>query len=99
MSNWHSMDVDQVLKELNTDPHQGLSVEEARCRLEKYGYNEVKMKEPKVSPSRAFINKLKNVLVIFLLIVTVLSLLMGSIFRKAIDEYLISVARMIGLTT
>jgi len=42
MSNWHSMEVDQVLKELNTDPHQGLSHEEARSRLEKYGYNELK---------------------------------------------------------
>ena len=42
MSNWHSMDVDQVLKELNANPHQGLSEEEVKRRLEKYGYNELK---------------------------------------------------------
>ena len=37
MSNWHSMEVDQVLKELNTNPYQGLGGEEVRSRLEKYG--------------------------------------------------------------
>ena len=42
MPNWHSMVVDRVLRELNTDPHQGLIEEEVRSRLEKYGYNELK---------------------------------------------------------
>ena len=42
MSNWHSMEVDQVLRDLNTNPYQGLGGEEVRSRLEKYGYNELK---------------------------------------------------------
>jgi magnesium-transporting ATPase (P-type) len=36
------MEVDQVLRELNTNPYQGLSDEEVRNRLKKYGYNELK---------------------------------------------------------
>jgi magnesium-transporting ATPase (P-type) len=36
------MEIEQVVKELNTDLHQGLSVEEARRRLVISGYNELK---------------------------------------------------------
>ena len=90
MSNWHSMEVDQVLKELNTDPHQGLSVEEARSRLEKYGYNEVKRKEHLVSPSTLFRYRLKNTLIIILVIAAVLSVFIPPLFRISIPAYLIA---------
>lgn len=73
MSNWHSKELDEVLKELNTNPHQGLSVEEARSRLEKYGYNELKKGGQFVSPSTRFINQLKNILIVLLLIAAALS--------------------------
>ena len=69
MSNWHSMGTDQVLKELNTDPHQGLTEDDVRKRIEKYGYNELK-KEEGVSPFTLFINQFKNILIIILLIAT-----------------------------
>jgi len=89
MSNWHSMEVDQVLKKLNTDPHLGLSVEEARSRLEKYGYNELK-KEEKISPSGTFINQFKKILIIILLIAAVLSVLVPPMFGISIRACLIS---------
>ncbi len=76
MSNWHSMEVDQVLKELNTDPHQGLRVEEVRNRLEKYGYNELKREEQR-QPS---FWSLKNILTIILLNAAVLSVLVALMF-------------------
>ncbi len=78
MSNWHSMETDQVLKELNTDPRQGLTVEEVRTRLEKYGYNELK-KEEKISAFSIFINQFKNILIIILLIAIGLSAAVGEI--------------------
>jgi len=59
MSNWHSMEVAQVTKELNTDPQEGLTEDEAKSRLEKYGYNELK-KEKKVSGFSIFINQFKK---------------------------------------
>ena len=73
MSNWHSMEVAHVLKELGTDQHQGLSGEEVKRRLEKYGYNEInKEGAPASSPAR-FSNRLKSILAALLFIAAVLS--------------------------
>ncbi|OGP96051.1 MAG: ATPase [Deltaproteobacteria bacterium RBG_16_47_11] len=85
MSNtiWHSMEVAQVLKGLNTDPHQGLTEEEVKRRLETHGYNELK-KEEKVSPFFLFVNQFKNILIIILLIAIVLSAIVGEVVDAAI---------------
>ena len=90
------MEVDQVLKELNTDPHQGLSAEEARSRLEKYGYNELKKEEQLILPSTLFIHKLKNILILILFIAAVLSVLVPLIFGISIRAYWISWFRIVG---
>ena len=77
MSNWHSMEVDQVLRELNTNPYQGLSDEEVRNRLEKYGYNELRREERR-QPS---FWSLSNILIVLLLIAALFSVLVPIIFR------------------
>ena len=38
---WHSMEMDSLLSELDTDAQQGLAAEEAEKRLGIYGYNEL----------------------------------------------------------
>jgi len=76
MSNWHSMEVDQVLKELNTNPYQGLSEEEVKRRLEKYGYNELKREEQRQPPFWS----LENILTIILINAAVFSMLVALIF-------------------
>jgi P-type Ca2+ transporter type 2C len=86
MSNWHSMEAAHVLKELGTDLHQGLSGEEVKSRIEKYGLNELK-KEDRVSPFTLFVNQFKNILIIILLVATVLSGLAG----ETLDAFLILV--------
>jgi Ca2+-transporting ATPase len=80
MSNWHLMEVEQVLRELNTDPHQGVSEEEARKRLGKYGYNELKREEERRPPFWS----LKNILITILLLAAVFSILVSLIFRVSI---------------
>jgi len=80
---WHSIEVPQVLKELNTDPHHGLTEDEALRRLETYGYNELK-KEEGVSPLTLFFNQFKNILIIILIIAIVLSALVGEVVDAAI---------------
>ena len=80
MKNWHSMEVDQVLKELDTDPYQGLSHEEAQSRLEKYGYNELKREEQQRPP----LWSLSNILIILLLLVAVFSVLVPLVYRMSI---------------
>ena len=77
MANWHSMEVDQVLKELNTNPYQGLSDEEVRSRLERYGYNELKRKEQRQHPFWS----LSNILIVLLLVDALFSVLVPLIFR------------------
>jgi Ca2+-transporting ATPase len=72
---WHSLDVEQVLRELNTDPHKGLTEDEVKRRIEQYGYNELK-KEEGVSPLTLFFNQFKNTLIIILLIAIALSVVM-----------------------
>src|SRR4030066_1206105 len=74
MEIWHSLKTEQVLKKLETDPHHGLTEEEVKRRLEKYGYNELK-KEEKVSPLTLFFNQFKNILIIILLIAILLSVI------------------------
>ncbi len=86
MPDWHSMGVDQVLKELNTDPHQGLSAKEVRSRLEKYGYNEVKMEEQR-QPLFWNLRKEKNIPIMILLIVAGLSLLVAIMLRISIPTF------------
>ncbi len=95
MSNWHSMQVDQVLKDLNTNPHQGLSTEEVRNRLEKYGYNELK-KEESTSPFTLFANQFKNVLIVILLIATVLSGLVGEVLDAALILVIVLFCAVLG---
>ncbi len=75
---WHSIEAAQALKELDTDIHKGLTEDEAKKRLEKYGSNELK-KEEGVSPLTLFINQFKNYLIIILLVATVLSAAVGEV--------------------
>jgi Ca2+-transporting ATPase len=92
---WHAMEVDQVLRELETDPQQGLTENTAKSRLEKYGYNELK-KEERVSPFTLFINQFKNILIIILLIATVLSAVVGEIFDAALILVIVVFCAVLG---
>jgi len=77
MAAWHSMEVAQALKELDTDLERGLTEDDVRRRLQRYGYNELKEKEKRISPFTIFINQFKNILIAILLIAAVLSAVIG----------------------
>jgi Ca2+-transporting ATPase len=64
--------VKEVLIRLGSDARNGLSEEEARARLEKYGKNELTAEEP-VPAWRKFLAQFQDVLVILLLIATLIS--------------------------
>jgi Ca2+-transporting ATPase len=89
------MDIPQILKELNTDPHKGLSSHEVKNRLENQGYNELK-KEEGVSPYALFMNQFKNTLIIILLIATVLSIIIGEILDAAIIGIIVIFSAVLG---
>lgn len=71
--NWYSESLEHVAKELQTDIRQGLTAEEAKQRLEKYGPNKLKEKPPKTNLQR-FIDQMKDVMIIILLIAAAISL-------------------------
>lgn len=60
---YHLMEAEEVVRELKSDVQAGLSAEEAKLRLERYGYNELK-KEKGLSPLTIFINQFRNTLII-----------------------------------
>jgi len=93
--NWHSIEALQVLRELNTDPHKGLTEGEVKSRLEKYGYNELK-KEEKISPLVLFFNQFKNILIIILLIAIVLSWIVGEKVDAAIIAVIVVFCAVLG---
>ena len=89
------MEAVQVLKELNTDIHLGLTEDEVKRRLDKYGYNELK-KEEKVSPFTLFINQFKNILIIILIVAIVLSALIGEVVDAAIIAVIVVFCAVLG---
>ena len=76
VDNWHRLEPAQALAELQSDPSQGLSRNEAARRLSEYGFNEL-AKYDQVSPWAIFLGQFKNALILILLVATALSAFLG----------------------
>jgi Ca2+-transporting ATPase len=72
---WHSMDEKDVLKDLKTSI-KGLSNEEAKRRLEEYGYNELK-ETKKRTALQMFLEEFKDIFILLLLAATILAAVIG----------------------
>ncbi len=95
MPSWHSMEVDQVLSELKTNLHQGLSEAEVQNRLKQFGYNELK-REERASALVLFFNQFKNPLILILLIAIGLSALVGEAVDAAIIAAIVVFCAVLG---
>jgi Ca2+-transporting ATPase len=78
--------VDEVVAALGTDPHRGLSDEEARLRLEQYGHNELTAEKP-VPAWRRFVAQFQDALVILLLVASGISAGLWALERDAALPY------------
>ncbi len=76
MNMWFTKSQEEVLKELNVNPAAGLTTEEAKKRLDKYGLNKLKGK-PKKSLLSLFFSQLKDMLIYVLLGATVITIAIG----------------------
>jgi Ca2+-transporting ATPase len=76
ISEWHQLDVTDVLQQLETDSTTGLSTSEAARRLAEHGPNELQTTQG-VSPWEILAAQFKNVLIVILLIAVVLSAVLG----------------------
>ncbi|MFN2221531.1 MAG: cation-transporting P-type ATPase, partial [Candidatus Promineifilaceae bacterium] len=59
-----------------TDPEKGLTSDEAKTRLERYGRNEL-IERGRISPWRILFNQFKELMVIILIIAAIVSLALG----------------------
>jgi Ca2+-transporting ATPase len=89
------MEVDQVLSELKTNLHQGLSEAEVQNRLKQFGYNELK-REERASALVLFFNQFKNPLILILLIAIGLSALVGEAVDAAIIAAIVVFCAVLG---
>ena len=74
---WYNLSVGEVLESLTSKP-EGLTAEEARRRLDEYGFNELR-EEKKISPWVLLAGQFKSVLIIILLVAVGLSVIIGMI--------------------
>ncbi|MHA1763515.1 MAG: cation-transporting P-type ATPase, partial [Promethearchaeota archaeon] len=72
----HCLTIEEVSKALNVSIERGLSEEEAKKRLEKYGLNEL-IETKKISALQIFLNQFKDFLVYLLLFAIAISLIIG----------------------
>ena len=82
METWHSLEVDEVLQKLNTQ-REGLSSEEAKTRLQRYGYN-VLVEAKKRPLLKILLRQFKSILILILLIATAISFVIGEALDASI---------------
>ncbi|MFC1905367.1 cation-translocating P-type ATPase [Chloroflexota bacterium] len=93
-TDWHSLSVDETLLELNTGL-SGITEEEARERLLKYGHNELKAKA-KISPILIFLKQFLSPLIYVLLIAAIISIIVGHLLDSGVIMVAIFVGAIIG---
>lgn len=75
MSKWYQLQTSQVVEELQTDPYDGLTEQEAKARLEKFGPNELVEKGGR-GPLLILWDQMRDLMVIVLLVAAVVSFLL-----------------------
>lgn len=91
---WHTKTVGEVLDLLKTDKEAGLTEEEARRRLEKFGYNELEEKKGR-SPLKIFISQFNDFMIWILIAAAFVS---GFLIREVLDAIVILVILVINAT-
>lgn len=89
---WHSLSIDEVVKNLNTSVDEGLSEEEVKIRQNKFGLNRLPEEEALSGP-KLFLRQFKSPLIYILVIAGIASLLL----REYTDSTVIFAA--VGLNT
>ncbi|TFG26952.1 MAG: ATPase, partial [Promethearchaeota archaeon] len=72
---WHSIEIEEIFKTLNTSP-RGLSEEEAERRLLEYGPNQIEEEEP-ISKTRILLAQIKNPIIYIILITAIITFIFG----------------------
>ena len=71
--NWYKLSVEETKEQLDVDLERGLSSEEAKERLERFGSNELE-ERGRVSSWRILLRQFQELMVIILIIAAIISL-------------------------
>lgn len=93
---WFAKSQEDVIKELNVNPAIGLTTDEAKARLEKYGENKLKGK-PKESLVSLFFAQLQNMLIYVLLGAAVITIVIGEYVDSIIILLVVVLNAVIGV--
>jgi len=86
--NWFNKSAQETLKDLNTNIESGLSTDEAKARVEKYGLNELKAKKKK-SLIQKFLEQFKDFMIIVLIISAIVSGIIGVMEGEGLTDTII----------
>jgi magnesium-transporting ATPase (P-type) len=92
---WHALDADDAVARLETHARQGLSDDEAKRRLERYGPNRLP-EEARESAFIRFIKQFHNVLIYVLLFAAVLTAILGEWIDTGVIIAVVVVNAVIG---
>jgi Ca2+-transporting ATPase len=93
---WYKKSHEELFKELNTDIDKGISQDEAKERLEKYGPNELK-EEAKKSFLSKLLDQFKDVLVLILIGAAIVSAFVGETVDAIVIIAIVIVNALLGL--
>ncbi len=92
----HSRELTEVLSELGTDAGTGLSSEEARKRLERFGPNELQEK-PRPTLLQMLLAQFNNFLVILLIVASLVSAVLGELTDAAMIMAIVVLNSVMGV--
>jgi len=93
---WFSKSIEEALKEINVDDSSGLSEEEAKVRLEKYGANQLLSKKKK-NIFQLFVAQLQEWLIYILFAAVIVTLFMGEYIDATIIILVIITNAVLGV--
>lgn len=93
---WYRKDIESTLDELFSDKNAGLSNEEAKKRIEKYGLNELEEKE-KAGLFSKIIAQFKDFLVLILIGASIVSILVGEITDSIVIIAIVIINATLGI--
>jgi P-type Ca2+ transporter type 2C len=97
MEEWHRLEVSEVLKNLTTDPEDGLSEVEVQERLNQYGPNELIEKGVK-SPWKILWEQMTGIMVIILLVSVVISFFLEEYTDAIVILIIVILNALLGFT-
>ncbi len=95
-TNWHTVDISEVVHALKTDPKKGLDPEEARKRQEEHGPNVIK-ETKKISPVMVFLEQFNDFMIWVLIVAALISgLLLGEIVDAVVIAIILFLNAILG---